>query len=326
MKFPEIFFEAEVRDGFQISEMMKRAWAAQLEVLEIIDGICRKHRITYFATSGTLLGAVRHKGYIPWDDDIDIALLREDYNRLLKVLPEELPDGFVIAGMYADSKRLQEAADVQQLRVIADEEYWSFPKYLNRFHGFPYPRIGLDIFSLDYIPDDPEKAKIQIRLIHLVMWLLTHWEEVLEKGELEVKVKEIEAACKVQLVRDETLKNQLWRLVDRLSSYYDRESGSKVTNFSIWLLEKPYSMKRSWYDEIVEIPFEHITIPVPKNYHEILTEYYGDYMHPVKDAAMHNYPFYKTQQAELQRMFDESGIQTPIDEFCRNWVKANGLV
>lgn len=326
MKFPEGFFEAEVRDGFQISEMMKRAWAAQMEVLEIIDAICRKHKIPYSADCGTLLGAVRHKGFIPWDDDIDLTLLREDYNRLLKVLPQELPDGFVIAGMYADSKRLQDASNVQQLRVIADNEYWSFPKYLNRFHGFPYPGIGLDIFPMDNVPDNPKLGEAQLQLIQLIMWLLTRWEEETVKRELEVKVKEIETACKVQLVRDETLKNQLWKLTDRLFSYYGKENGSKVTNFSVWLFRKPSIMERSWYDEVVEMPFEHTTIPVPKNYHEILTEYYGDYMQPVQGTADHDYPFYQTQEADLQKMFDEAGIQTPIDEFCRNWVKVNGIV
>ena len=101
MEFPQNYFCAEVRDDFEIPAMMKRAWAAELEVLSVIADVCERHHLQYFADYGTLLGAVRHKGFIPWDDDIDICMLREDYMELIRVLPEELPQGFCMAGMYA---------------------------------------------------------------------------------------------------------------------------------------------------------------------------------------------------------------------------------
>lgn len=156
MKFDDDFFKAEVREGFEITSMMKRAWAAQMEVFQVVADVCRKNKLRYFADWGTLLGAVRHKGMIPWDDDIDICLMREEYNELIKILPKELPHGFVVAGMYADSPRLQTAAFVPQLRVIADEELWDFNDYMKYFHGFPYQRAGIDIFPVDYLSRDPE--------------------------------------------------------------------------------------------------------------------------------------------------------------------------
>lgn len=102
MRFEKEYFEKEIRCDFEVSSCMKHAWAAEMEVLQCVAEICEKNDLQYYAYWGTLLGAVRHGGYIPWDDDIDIALKREEYNRLIDILPKELPDGFVIGGIHSN--------------------------------------------------------------------------------------------------------------------------------------------------------------------------------------------------------------------------------
>ena len=77
--FDESYFEDEIRDGFYIPSMIKRSWAVALDVLSEVDRICQKYDIKYYAEWGTLLGAVRHAGFVPWDDDLDIAMQRNDY-------------------------------------------------------------------------------------------------------------------------------------------------------------------------------------------------------------------------------------------------------
>ena len=81
----EMNLDAEKRDGYYISMDMKKIWNVQLKLLKEFQIICKKNNIIYYACGGTLLGAIRHKGYIPWDDDIDIMMTRDEYEKLEKV-------------------------------------------------------------------------------------------------------------------------------------------------------------------------------------------------------------------------------------------------
>ena len=96
MEFKPDFFKGEIRDGFYIDPMMKCAWTVQMDVLEDVQKLCRANNIQYFADGGTLLGTIRHQGYIPWDDDIDIAMLRPDYDRFLEIIKREWKDKYVL--------------------------------------------------------------------------------------------------------------------------------------------------------------------------------------------------------------------------------------
>lgn len=317
MKFADDFFRREIRSGFEVSEMMKRAWAAQMEVLQVIADICRENNLQYFADWGTLLGAVRHKGFIPWDDDIDICLKREDYNRLVEILPGQLPYGFVLAGMYAKTERLQQAAYVPHMRVIADETLWNFNDYMRYFHGFPYQRVGLDIFPLDYMPFDNELAKLQMVMVQRGIIILRDWDTLQKDGELEDNLKIYEELCGVEIPHGENRINWMWRLVDRIASLYQRDEGEYMTNFATWITIDGYRVKKEWYDKAIMIPFENIEIAVPEKYDAVLTAQYGDYMIPAKGTAYHDYPFYGHMESELIKQIQAVGFTGSVEEFCQ---------
>lgn len=316
MEFSVDFFKTEVRDGFEIQAMMKRAWAAQMEVLHVVAGVCKNNGIRYFADGGTLLGAVRHKGMIPWDDDIDICVVREEYNRLIQVLPKALPHGFVVAGMYADSERLQKAAFVPHLRVIADETLWNFNDYMRYFHGFPYQRVGIDIFPMDYISRDIGITNVQKQIIRLGIETLRDWNKLEENGMLDEYVNGFQKLCNVSFDNVNNVKNYMWKIIDKISSISYREEADYITNIFYWLDNDNYKMKKECYDYTIELPFENMNIVAPEMYDEVLRAEYGDYMVPVKGAADHDYPFYGHMQSELIKQIRNVGFKGSVDEFC----------
>lgn len=161
MKIPDQYFEDEVREGFYVPGMIKRAWAAQLEILEDIKKVCEKHNIQYFAEWGTLLGAVRHGGFIPWDDDMDLCMKRSDYNRFLAVAKKELPQGYSMLNFHDDDDYWQYLTRVVNSRQISFDE-----ERLEKFHGFPFV-VGIDIFPMDFLAQDPEEERLRCDLAAL---------------------------------------------------------------------------------------------------------------------------------------------------------------
>ena len=317
MEFSADYFKTEVRDGFEVPSMMKRAWAAQMEVLHVVADVCNKNGIRYFADAGTLLGTVRHKGMIPWDDDIDICVVRQEYNRLIQVLPKALPHGFVIAGMYADSERLQEAAFVPHLRVIADETLWNFNDYMRYFHGFPYQRVGIDIFPIDYISRDDGFVDIQKNIVRLGIILLRDWDELIEQKMLDAYLEEFSKLCNVNFDKQTNIKNYIWRVIDKISSICDRNESDYCTNFAIWLKNERCWFPKECYNTFIRIPFENFSVNAPKMYDEVLKAEFGEnYMTPIMGGAGHDYPFYGHMEPELLKQIRNVGFKGSVDEFC----------
>lgn len=165
LQFENSFFEDEVREGFFVPAMIKKAWAAELTVMHEVDRICRKHDIPYFTDWGTMLGAVRHGGFIPWDDDFDIMMRRKDYEHFLQLAQKELPEGFAVLNMDRTENFWYFLARVTARPQICFEE-----EHLKQFHGFPYI-AGIDIFILDTMSSDAEQEKQRETVIEYILAL-----------------------------------------------------------------------------------------------------------------------------------------------------------
>lgn len=303
MEFPEKYFESEIRDSFYIESMMKKAWAAQIEVLCEIDRVCKKYGIQYFAEWGTLLGTIRHKGFITWDDDMDICMKRPDYLRFLEVAPKELQYGCQLLNIHTDDEYDNMLSRVINGRKINFEE-----QHMKKYHNCPYV-VGLDIFPLDFVAPSEAEDDLQCQLINLVMHAANAIiekdtrEDVSEDGINEL-VAQIESLCNITLDKNRNLANQLFILAEQLCMLYSDAEASKVALMVAYSDDRnKYIYPKEWYASSIDMPFENITIPVPVGYHEILQAKYGeDYMTPINCRGGHNYPFYKEQQRIAYRM------------------------
>lgn len=322
MEFSKSFLEDEVRNGFYIPGMIKKSWAASLQVLGEIDKVCRKHGIQYHAEWGSMLGAVRHGGFIPWDDDLDIGMKREDYRRFCEVAAKELPEGYFLENIHTNPDfDLFLARVTSNTRISFDEEY------LEKFHGFPY-RIGVDIFVLDYVYADKEKEKERVDICKRMIAIGDGIYEGRYTGEkAEMFLQTIERELHTAIDRNKPLRQQIYCLVEEKFAEVTEEKAKEIVQMFPWgLKEYVYYFPKEYYDTVVYLPFEYTMIPVPGAYDLMLSRRYGEYMKIVRNVAGHDYPFFEKQKQNLEETmgFEVPDFITPSYKFRPEVLEARG--
>ena len=322
MEFTVDYFRDEVRCGFYIPTAVKQAWAANLTVLNEIDRICEKHGIRYFADWGSILGAVRHGGYVPWDDDLDICMLRDDYVRFREVAPAELPERFEIQD-YAS----KEDHWLMLSRVVSEHSISFDEEHLAKYHNFPYISV-VDIFVQDYLYKDTELERERCREVKELLAVADGTVEGSISPEVvALKAEEYEKKYGVHLPRLKSYKKlaspvlkangkpdcseevrsfaiELYKHAERQMSRVPAEEADTVVQIFPWILKGGQGKPKRYYEKSVRLPFENTTIPVPACYHEILSSKYGDYLVARKVWSGHNYPYFEGQKRNLQSVAD----------------------
>lgn len=257
---PKSFFEEEQRCGFLVTAERKKLWAVLLDMLREFDKVCQRHQLRYFLSGGTLLGAIRHQGFIPWDDDIDVEMPREDFDRLLMYKDEFMKPYFYQTpetdpGFYFSYNKLR---NINTSSVSVVFQYATFCQ-----------GIAMDIFPMDSFRAENMRDKYK-RILDYAIDLGTYLR--MGNPELDEKNRQRVASYSGRDPMD-TYK----MMVDVLLEDKDKDCEY------IGLLSCPSydidKMKRykEDYAESVLVEFCGMKCPVPKGYDRVLRTQFGDY-------------------------------------------------
>ncbi|MCR5339085.1 MAG: LicD family protein [Lachnospiraceae bacterium] len=296
LQFDEAFFDGEEREGFYVQDLMKRFWAAQLAVLAQIDRICKKYDIKWYMDCGTLLGAVRHSGYIPWDDDLDILMTRSNYERFFAVASDELPEEYDILTIQAQPEYFMRTG-----RVINSHEISFDRRFLDKNFGCPVI-AGVDIFPLDGLaadPDEEEARRHRVEMVDRAMVLCAERKE--DQEECISLLEQIDQECHVALDHEADMFNQLRFVLEEQYSCFSDETAEDLALMVFWMEYRDHKYPKRLFSSTVYLPFEGVLLPAPVGYEELLRIEYGDYMRIFKGGGLHDYPVYHDQEEKVEK-------------------------
>ena len=279
----------EMRSGFLVTSQRKKLWNVQIGLINEFARICKKHNLKWFAYGGTMLGAVRHNGFIPWDDDVDLIMLRPDYEKFKQIAKDEIKEPYFLDAWYNyrvedDNQNLPEESDLPLLSLNDEHKYcgyWPFCPWLKirdnrttmveiQYRKNVNQGIWIDIFPLDPAPPFFNNQQVNIYKASRLLILAAIYPDALQN---------IEQNEEFQLHNLSFLKtfsnftyNQKGKFLEDFmnQNFFDSAYIRHIT-----MENRIY--KTEYFGKTIYVPFEKIEIPIPENYDEILKVDYGDW-------------------------------------------------
>lgn len=275
-KYKEQFLKPEVRCDTYIGIEMKQVWFIELQMLEKFIELCETYHLAYQMVGGSLLGAIRHKGFIPWDDDIDVGMPRPDYDRFVEISRQELEYPYFLQTPLTDPGRNIDYVQIRNSRTTAIDL-----RYVDE-HCIFNQGIFIDIFPIDAVGTE-EILKRQEKQQQIIrrMYASTFKKNAVGKGKIKHCIsKAIYKVIGAELI--DKKRNDIFRNVDINSS-----SEMGLVSFLFNNNRRNY-WKKEWLQDCITVPFEFLQVKVPKEYERVLTKTYGDWRIFEKGTAMHN--------------------------------------
>lgn len=300
--------EEEILCGHLVTAQKKRVNAMYLEMLGEFGRLCERAHITWWVMFGSLIGAARHHGFIPWDDDIDIVVPRADFDRLLKMSSEDFG---AVAPYFLQTPHTAKNFQQRILRFRRSDTAYLTPydiKMIRKAGGEPYDLgLALAIFPLDNVPKSDWYRSLQLRVAHAGVSYRVPTEKSRKKPVRDAVFKAIEAVVSERMIVWGI--HEMYRLCRRNRSGLVQTFNGFIGDRNVWPAE--------CFAETVYLPFEDITVPVPAGYDTVLRTTYGDYMtFPPPEARVEKHADYMSADIPWQeawRMFQAGEIELRED-------------
>lgn len=263
-----------------MDKYVRKLQLVELEILEEIDRICKNNNIDYFISGGTLLGAIRHKGFIPWDDDIDIAMTRKNYNKFTAACLKELNNKYIIDNYRTNKKCCLSYTKIKKKNTM-------FVEHKNKNNYSEKDGIWVDVFPLDAVKKKMSKFhKFQKRLFDYLYTLITikNGSNYYQNSDTKKKIYGI--ILKIVPVKFMVL------LLEKVIGFYDEDKVNYLCSFStVYDIEKDTFDKRELFP-YKKIIFEKQQVMGIEGYDYYLSQMYGDYMKlPPKEKQVNHRPY-----------------------------------
>ncbi|MBQ3778229.1 MAG: LicD family protein [Fibrobacter sp.] len=280
------FFKPECRNDCDVSVEMKSVWAVELDLAQELLRVCKKHNLKMFADFGTLLGAARHKGFIPWDDDMDFSMLREDYEKLCSIAPYEFKHPYFFQYSNSGKEFINGHAKLRNSMttgIVKDE----MKRNLNYNQG-----IFIDILPIDNVSDNEFVCFAQMRLAHFFWFLMLCF------AYFSSRYFESDSIWRIPKKIVHILFNRPFKLFQfwsyKLWMFFCKLYSSKRTK-NVAGMSFPNVIKkqlRSDYEQDVMTDFEFTSLPIMKNYDRVLTRWFGEWRVPKMMKNSHGDVFF----------------------------------
>lgn len=290
ISLPEGFLDEEVRDGYVVSHEMKKVWAVELDLLAEFQRVCKKHHIKYIASGGTMLGAVRHKGFIPWDDDIDLMMLREEYEKLCSVAPSEFKHPYFFQIPKTDLGYFKGFARLRNSETTAIFDYERKSKF--RFNQ----GIFIDIFPMDHVVDDKNLLKQQSEKVKSLENRVSSYSYYNYRCYRNNSIKNKVLHLLLPLIKKPSYwllrPDKIQELLNAECQRYNIIKTKYVGLLSFQFDNRVHDIEREDMNNLIESDFEFLKIPNIAEFDKALRWKFGDYMTPKRIPSYHQDVFY----------------------------------